>query len=164
MIFIATRYYENPVDEPYVMMGYPEREFNIAEAVVRGWINGDAFQNYYNGIRSSMEFYGISNDTVSNYLSGLYVKYNPSNALNQILTQKYIACFFNSGWVPFYNQRRTGIPTFDVGPGTLNNGEVPKRWQYPQGEYDNNNANVTSAVENQYPDGDDINGVMWLIQ
>jgi hypothetical protein len=70
----------------------------------------------------------------------------------------------NSYWEPFTEQRRTGIPTLDVGPGTYNGMKVPKRWQYPQSEYDYNLGNVTDAVQSQYGGDDDINKEMWLIQ
>ncbi|RZK73943.1 MAG: hypothetical protein EOO92_17785 [Pedobacter sp.] len=53
--------------------------------------------------------------------------------LNQVITQNYIALFMNSDWQPFYEQPRTGIPTFDVsGAGVLNNKRIPKRWMYPE--------------------------------
>lgn len=162
--YIAKRYYTDPVNEPYIMIGYPEQEFNIAEAIERGWISGDAATHYYNGIRASMKFYSIDDATINNYFNETNVKYNPATGLKQILVQKYIASFFNSGWQPFYEQRRTGIPVFDVGLGTSNNGQVPKRWQYPQGEIDNNNINLTEAIQRQYPNGDNINGIMWLIK
>ena len=43
-----------------------------------------------------------------------------TTGLTQILTQKYLAFFQHSGLEAFYNQRRTGVPTFLVGPGTGN--------------------------------------------
>lgn len=70
----------------------------------------------------------------------------------------------NSFYEPFFEQRRTGIPVLAVGPGTLNGGLVPKRWMYPQGEYLNNKANVQAAVARQFPTGDNINEVMWLLK
>ena len=71
----------------------------------------------------------------------------------------------NSGWLPFYEQRRTGFPKFETtGAGILNGGKIPKRWMYPTDEYNNNRVNVESAVKGQYAEGDNINGVMWLLQ
>ena len=72
--------------------------------------------------------------------------------------------FMNSGWESFYEQRRTGVPTLAVGPGTYNNGQVPKRWLYPLSEYDYNPGNLSTSLQNQYGGNDDVNGVMWLIQ
>ena len=71
----------------------------------------------------------------------------------------------NTGLQPFYEQRRTGFPMFETaGAGILNGGKIPKRWMYPTDEYTNNAGNVENAVKDQYPGGDDINGVMWLVQ
>ena len=156
----------NPANEPLILLGYPEQEFLIAEAISRGWITGagTAEEHYNNGIRASMEFYGIGSTAINNYLAQSNVAFNPANAIPMIITQKYIALFMQSGWEAFFEQRRTGIPTLNVGPGTYNNGQVPKRWQYPQSEYDYNQANVEAAVQRQYNGTDNVNGVMWLLQ
>ena len=111
-----------------------------------------------------MEFYSISEADAEDYLQQPVVAFNAANALPQIWIQKYIAMFMNSGWEPFIEHRRTGLPTFNVGPGTYNNMMVPKRWQYPQSEYDYNPGNVQQAVAEQYGGDDDINEEMWLIK
>jgi hypothetical protein len=157
------RYHSDPVNEPSIAVGFPELQFNIAEAAVRGWITADATEYYYKGIRASMEFFGIASDKINTYLNGLLVIYDETKALEQINTQKYLSYFMNSGWEPFYNQRRTGIPVFVVGPSTQNGGQVPKRWMYPQDELDNNFDNLKEAVDRQFDGNDNINGVMWLL-
>ena len=153
-----------PANEPMILLSYAEQEFLIAEGIVRGWTTGSAESHYNNGILASLAFYKISGSTATNYLNESLVKYDASNGLTMILTQKYISFFMNSGWEPFYDQRRTGIPSFSVGPGTLNGGKVPKRWIYPTDEYQNNASNVAAAVASQYPDGDTTNGVMWTVK
>ena len=137
--------------------------FNIAEAIHRGWVTGDAGDWYEKGITASMNFYGITD--VAAYLAQPEVAYKGGNAngLEQILTQKYLAFFQNSGWEAFYNQRRTGVPTFHVGPGTGNGDRIPKRFQYPASERTTNATNYDAAVNGQYGD-DDINAEMWLIK
>ncbi len=156
----------NPANEPMILLGYAEQEFLIAEAISRNWITGagTAEDHYNNGIRASMEFYGIGSAAINTYLGGSNVVFNPANALQMIITQKYIALFMQSGWEAFFEQRRTGIPTLNVGPGTYNNRQVPKRWLYPQSEYDYNKDNVEAAVTRQYSGNDNVNGVMWLLQ
>ena len=37
----APRYYQTPTNEPMVLLGYVEQQLILAEAVVRGWIQGD---------------------------------------------------------------------------------------------------------------------------
>jgi hypothetical protein len=155
-----------PINEPLILVGYPEQEFLIAEAIARSWITGagTAAQHYINGITASMKFYGISNADIATYLAGPNVAFNPAKAIPMIIIQKYIALFMQSGWEAFYEQRRTGIPKLNVGPGTYNNGKVPKRWLYPQSEFDYNKTNVDAAVTRQYSGTDDVNAVMWILQ
>lgn len=170
---INKRYAYEPVNEPSVLMGYAELQFILAEAASRGWISGDASVYYKNAVQASMEFSNFGNTysdaDVQTYLDQSSVTLQSSTAIQQIITQKYISMFMNCGWQPFYEQRRTGYPVFEVtGSGIINivNGvkAVPKRWMYPTDEYTNNTVNVQTAVQRQYPDGDNINGTMWLIQ
>jgi hypothetical protein len=173
--------------EPYILVGYAEMCFNIAEAAFRGWTTGvDPAVWYLNGINASMGVYGLTQGktlTIGNvdgtkpnigtatvdinaFLANPNVAYNAATGLNQILTQKYVAFFMNSGYEAFYNWRRTGIPAFsqgDVGIGTPNN-QIPIRWQYPQDEITYNGANNKTSVTAQYGGTDDVFGKMWLIK
>ena len=172
--------------EPYILVGYPEMCFNIAEAAYRGWITGvNASDWYLKGINASMNLYGLTQGqtvTIGNvdgtkpnigtatvdingFLANPNVAYDPAKGLTQILTQKYVAFFMNSGYEAYYNWRRTGIPAFSengAGIGTANN-KIPLRWQYPQDEITYNNSNYASAVTSQFG-SDDVNGKMWLIK
>jgi len=172
--------------EPAIIIGYPELCFNIAEAINRGWVTGqDAGDWYEAGIRASMEFLGISsnsiipvgnlngtktygsikNISIDDYLTQPEVAYQDgADGLKQILTQKYIAFWQNSNWEAFFNQRRTGVPAFSTGPGTGNGSKIPMRWQYPVAESASNAANYNSAISRQYSGADDLNGVMWILQ
>ncbi|MES2894096.1 MAG: SusD/RagB family nutrient-binding outer membrane lipoprotein [Bacteroidota bacterium] len=163
---IKGRYHNDRINEPWILMGYAEQEFIIAEAIARNWITGagTAADHYKNGITASMSFYGIGNTDINAYLLDPMVAFSPATALAQIAIQKHIALFMNGGWEAFMEQRRTGIPTLSVGPGTFNNGMVPKRWMYPRSEYDYNAENVAAAVQSQYSGDDNVNKVMWLLQ
>lgn len=162
---IDKRYYNDPVNEPSIALGYAEVEFTLAEAAARGWIASDAAQHYYNGIEASMTFYDIEQAAIDTYLQNQDVVYVSQQGIEMILTQKYISFFMNSGWEPFYNQRRTGYPEFKTdGGGVLNNEVIPKRWMYPQSEINENLQNLEAAINRQYPEGDGINGVMWLLK
>jgi hypothetical protein len=161
---IKNRYFDDPVNEPMILLGFAEQEFVIAEAIARGWITGDAATHYNNGITASMQFYGISQGDIDAYIAQPTVTYDSGNAIGLIILQKYISFFMNSGWEPFFEQRRTGIPVLSTGPGTDNGGLVPQRWQYPQSEYSYNQSNVSSAVQRQFGGSDDINGVMWVLE
>lgn len=166
---INRRYAYEPINEPSLLMGYAELQFLLAEAVVRGWIGGNASDYYKKGIEAALNFSNF-NDTYSDadiqtYLNQPAIALQTGNEISQIITQKYISMFMNTGWQAFFEQRRTGFPVFETaGSGILNGGKVPKRWMYPTLEYNNNRVNVENAVKNQYPEGDNVNGVMWLLQ
>jgi hypothetical protein len=105
---------------------------------------------------------------VSGFLAGPNVAYAGNNAtgLNQILTQKYVAFWQNSGWEAYYNWRRTGVPTMGqggAGIGTTNNNNlIPIRWDYPEDEQVENTTNWQSAVSSQFGGTDAISNTMWL--
>lgn len=180
------RYYGSYVGpEPALMLGYAEQCFNIAEAINRSWTTGDAETFYVKGIQTSMDFYNIKDGgtlkvtaadesvlgevvvSMNTYLNQGTVKYAGNNAtgLNQILTQKYLAFFQNSGLEAFYNQRRTGVPTFLTGTGTGNSGIIPKRWLYPSAEETTNADNLKTAISRQFgTDGDSKNALIWSLK
>ena len=182
------RYFADPTgatEEPYIIIGYPEMCFNIAEAANLGWISGSLASTWYtNGIMGSMAMYGLKDGTVipigdnkghslgsvtasvSTFLAGSNVAYagNNTTGLNQILTQKYVAFWQNSGWEAYYNWRRTGVPAMGeggAGIGTPNN-LIPIRWEYPEDEQVANTTNWQSAVSSQFGGTDAITSTMWL--
>ncbi|PWN69444.1 SusD/RagB family nutrient-binding outer membrane lipoprotein [Chryseobacterium phosphatilyticum] len=162
---INPRYFNDPINEPGVLMGYTELQFVLAEAIVRGWIGGNANAYYLKAINASMNFYKVNTTDINTYLAQSTINLEPGKEIEQIMDQKHIALFFNTGWRAFYEQRRTGFPKFNTdGKGSLNNGKIPKRWMYPSSEINNNNNNLTQAINKQYPGGDDINETMWLIK
>ncbi|MFN8355608.1 MAG: SusD/RagB family nutrient-binding outer membrane lipoprotein [Spirosomataceae bacterium] len=182
------RYYTSYEGEPTIILGYAEQCFNIAEAINRGWATGNAEDFYTKGIEASMSFYGLKDGDnaltfskdggIANFVSVTYkfdktayfaqksVKYAGNNAdgLTQILNQKYIAFFMNSGYEAYFNWRRTGVPTFLTGPGTGNGTKIPKRFQYPSTELNVNKDNVNAALSSQFGGKDDINADMWLLK
>jgi hypothetical protein len=183
------KYYSTYTAQNTIQIGYPELCFNMAEAINRGWITGDAEDWYKKGIQVAIGFYGIvnGNNTVTfqkpggtlsdyntytviydwdTYYTQPAVKYagNGSAGLDQILTQKYLAFYQNSGWEAYYNWRRTGIPAFHTGPGTGNSERIALRFQYPVSEKAINLDNVNSAIQSQFNGTDDINAKMWIIK
>jgi hypothetical protein len=175
--------------EPFIFIGYPEMCFNIAEAINRGWVPAlaatDAKSWYDKGIAASFSNFGLNvaaNSTVTiSDLAGkslgttttdnatflANVAYNvatPATALTQILQQKYVAFFMNSGWEAFMNHRRTGLPVFSeggTGIGTIG-GKLPKRWLYPLDEINGNNANYKTSISAQYGGTDVVTNDTWL--
>ncbi len=180
------RYYTTYTAEDYILIGYPELCFNIAEAINRGWLTGNAEEWYVKGIESSMDFYDIGENTeltvyhplthealedtiasVSDYIDQPAVSYKGDNpdGLTQILNQKYIALFQNSDLQAYFNYRRTGVPAFTSGPGTGNSGRIPVRFAYPVSERTTNKENWQAAVRSQFGgEVDDINTTIWIVK
>ncbi len=163
------RYFSSYEGEPSIQIGYSEACFNLAEGINRGWATGDAEAWYKKGIAASMAFYGITDQsTLDTYLNGSDVVYkgNNANGLNQILLQKYLALAQHSGLEAYYNWRRTAMPAFyEGGPGTGNSGVIPRRFQYPTSERDNNTAQYTAALQRQFGNDDDsINDDLWIVK
>lgn len=152
----------------------------------------DAEAYYKKGIQASMSFYGIPssgamdvhffktgssidgadafntysyNFDFDTYYAQSDVKYAGNNAtgINQILKQRYLALFAQSGLESYYTYRRTGVPTFGIGPGTGNSGRIALRFQYPEGERTTNTENYNAALSSQFGGNDDINGKMWIL-
>jgi hypothetical protein len=164
----------------------------IARGWVTGKTMADAETWYKLGITTSMSFYGIdvtqTNFTArflpaggnsvtqvasypytfnfANYYAQPTVKFSATaaTAISQIVMQKYIACFENSGYEGYYNWRRTGVPAFQAGSGVGNNGVIPKRWAYPVSEQTQNKTNWSAALSAQSFSADDLNQTMWLIK
>jgi hypothetical protein len=155
---------------PTILLGAAETNFTIAEAINKGWIgNGNASlaaKYYKEGLTAALQFFMINADSIANYLTYPEVIYKGNNeaGLKQILEQKYLSFFENSGWEAFYNQRRTGIPAFNIGPSNKNGARIPRRWYYPQSEYLNNYTHLKAALLRQYAGADDLNSNMWLLQ
>jgi hypothetical protein len=186
------RYYSNFTGDPDVLVGYKEMLFNIAEGIERGWATGNAETWYQKGITTSMAFYGIdvtqTNFTAyflppganavtqvapypfsfnwNNYYSQPAIQFSSTQAtaINQIVLQKYIAMFENSGYEAYYNWRRIGVPTFQGGSGVGNGGVIPVRWAYPVTEQAQNTKNWNAALSNQGFTADDLNQKIWLIK
>ena len=187
-----SRYYSNFTGEPNVLVGFKEMCFNIAEGITRGWAGGNAETWYKLGITESMNFFGIdvtnTNFTTyflppgknsvtqvapypftfdfNNYYAqpAVTLSATPATAISQIVLQKYIADFQNSGYESYYNWRRTGVPVFEGGSGVGNNGIVPVRWAYPVSEQSQNSANWSAALQAQGFAQDDLNQQMWLLK
>jgi len=140
---------------PTFLMTYAEVAFLKAEAAERGWIPGGsaAAATYYaDGIRASMEQWGVTNADITTYLAQGSVAYTPGAAgLKQIAIQKWIALYTDGGqaWAEF---RRTCQPAIvKPGPEAIFD-EIPRRFQYSITENAVNATNVAAAVARQ---GDD---------
>jgi len=74
------------------LLSYAEVCFLRAEAAFRGWTTESAQTWYENGVRSSMEHYGISEADITSFIEngGAW-----ANTVEQIMVQKWIAMFLD---------------------------------------------------------------------
>lgn len=137
---------------PAVIASYSETLFNLAEAVARGYISGDAEQYYKNAITASFNQFGITDATaISNYLNQATVKYDATNYAKSIGTQKWIA-FYGQGLDAFTEWRRLDYPVLKAGPATVLDGKIPSRFFYPGTEQSLNGDSYQAAVAGQGKD------------
>jgi hypothetical protein len=136
-----------------ILMTYPEIEFTLAEAAARGFATGDAATHYQNGVKASLEYWGITNtDTVNAYLQK--VPYSTTDWRNVIGTQKWLALYPQGfqGWFERLrlNFKKPGGQPLFIAPvdGSLDQNVtfVPYRLTYLVSEQQQNPDNYQSAA------------------
>lgn len=170
--------------EPYIIMGYAEQNFILAEAALRGWLTETPDLFYKKAIRASMEFvmdhtpdneiyhYGrkITEEVIDKLLNRESIQLEGSfdQKLEKILEQKYVMSFMQLPYQPYYDYRRTGYPVFPINPETNMNfkepARMPVRWLYPTSEFSYNKENVEEAIQKQYDGVDEVNKLMWILK
>ena len=121
-----------------------ETQFLLAEAAERGLIQGNAQLMYETGVSQAFEYWGT--ELPSGYLAGnAAYETGGANAVEQIITQKWIANMINGfeGWIEF---RRTGFPRLKTISASLNNDLIPVRMPYPAEEEALNSINYAAAA------------------
>jgi hypothetical protein len=157
---------------PGIFMDYAELNFLLAEAAKQGYISGgdDAAKGYYDaGVTASFATYnGFENEDGSvvklepaTYLAAGAGAYDPANGLNKILTQKYIALYFQ-GIEAFAEWRRTKVPTLAPAINPIGISQIPSRFIYPSNEQTLNATNYNTAVQNM--NGDLLTSPVWWMQ
>ncbi len=144
----------NGVDGQF--MQYAELQFALAEAVARGYIQGDMKAYYEKGVRASFAYWKVP--VPVDYFQRVNVSLDTGDALTKILTQKWLA-LINNGHEAWFNVRRTGIPALKPGPDNLNEGRYPVRYLYPESEQAVNKSNYDEAAARM--GGDNINSKVW---
>lgn len=183
------RYYssqDGSTAEAYIQIGYSEMCFNIAEGIARGWWSGNAKVWYDKGIDASLAVYGLADglsvqigDRLGNTLGNVTIDFdsfknhpdvvfkgNNADGIKQIVTQKYVSMFSNSGFEAFYNWLRTGYPTFQEGGNGIGTADkkLSRRWMYPTDEATYNTQHYQEAISRQYNGKDDVSLNTWLFK
>ncbi len=136
----------NP-DFPGLLLDYSETEFNLAEAVARGYTVGGTVQSHYNAaITASITYWGGSATDAATYLllpNVAYATATGSTPLQKIAAQEYLA-LYNRGWDAWIINRRLDYPTLAPPPNAFS--AFPVRFTYPISEQNVNVVNYNAAA------------------
>ena len=151
----GTTFRENPGDLFGNYITSWEVHFLLAEAALKGYIDADTQALYEEGVRQAFAYWNT--EIPSNYLTEGNGKFDINKALEQIITQKWIANSINGyeGWIEY---RRTGFPAFKTVAASLNENLIPVRMPYPADEEALNQANYNTANNG---DGNSVNRRVW---
>jgi hypothetical protein len=142
------------------ILNYGELQFILAEAALRGYTDDDAQAHYENGVRASIELWGVSPD--EDYFENPAVSYEEATTdeerLKKIQVQKYYAMLFTD-FQQWFEYRRTRALDLYVGPGLKNEGRMPSRLNYPLLTRTFNPENYDEAVASM--GGDGLNEKVW---
>ncbi len=148
------------------LLSASEVNFILAEAALKGWAAGDAETHYNNGIKASLETWGVGGN-YSSFITTPEVAYDGTQ--QQIIEQKWIASWqaATESWADF---KRTGFPLLKGGQQTKRS-VLPVRFYYMLNERNLNKENVDAALKNlevtQYTEADGPNSAWskpWVLQ
>lgn len=170
---VADRFTKDPTNEPSVLLGYSEQQLILAEAVVRGWISGNADTFYNEGVKAGFKFYetyakglgsyineGIANTYLAQNTVKLSAVSGKEEQIERIMMQRYLRSFHQGGWSAYFDHLRTGYPSF----AKTNPNHFAYRWMYPQAEYNSNATNVAAAIASQFSGSDAITAKPWWLK
>ncbi|MCC5937523.1 MAG: SusD/RagB family nutrient-binding outer membrane lipoprotein [Lunatimonas sp.] len=145
------------IDAPQFFVTFAQTQLLLAEAAVRGWVQGNPSIYFATAIRANMEQMAQydSDASVSEADIVSYIANNPlmtGRELEQINTEYWIASFLD-GTELFANFRRSGYPLLQKNPyaGAEITGDFIRSMPYPDSERVVNNANLQSALSRQGP-------------
>jgi hypothetical protein len=122
----------------------------MAEAVVKGYISGNANELYREAITASLEYNEIPAADYANFLTTKVLSGTTALALEQIATQNWVG-LYTQGVESWNEWRRTGFPVLQPATDAAID-EIPSRYNYPTPEGSINKANYEAAVAAQGPD------------
>ena len=145
-----------------VIMNAAEVKLLRAEAALANLSNENEQDLFAQGIQLAMEQYGVAAPAITTYLGSPAATLTGTDEqkLEQIIVQKWLATYYNAteGWAEF---RRTGYPRIWTGSDLGDTqGNVPRRFTYPNDEYFRNAANVTEAAS-RLAGGDKLLSRVW---
>jgi hypothetical protein len=133
-------------DFPNVLLSYDEIEFDLAEAVERGYnVGGTAMSHYNNAVTASVLNWGGATSDAAAYLAQPSVNYLTAGTTykEKIGIQKWIAQY-NRPWDAWIEIRRLDYPQIKAPASALT--DFPERLTYPVIEQNLNTSNYNDAA------------------
>jgi len=140
------------VSQNAVIISAAESHFLQAEAIVRGYLTGNAQTEYEAGVTSSFAFLGAPGAAAylaQNNVNTNWTKVSGTTAqISLIITQKWIAMNGVTPLEAYADYRRLGLPAgipISISPyKNPPDAQVPVRYLYPTSEYTTNTENVNA--------------------
>ncbi len=142
-----------PQATPFFDFHYAQVEFLLAEAVLRGFITGDANAHYQKGIAAHMTSLSqmptaptITQTQVDAYLAANPLTGTTEQQIEKVNTEFWVSGFLFDADEVWANWRRTGYPKLTPNPQGMMT-TIPRKIPYPLEESSLNNINVTNALK-----------------
>lgn len=131
-----------------LILDYPEVQFLLAEAAERGFSAPlAAAEHYENGIRASMEYWGVEEAAIDAYVASADVAYaTAAGDWKQKIGIQHWLALYNRGFEGWTVWRRLDFTGFNA-PPLLTYDDIPERFIFPIEEATLNRANLTEAIQ-----------------
>jgi hypothetical protein len=154
---------------PLLTAGYTW--LNRAEAASRGWTAENVSDMLTNGIMASyasMEALydptgALSMGDGSAYAAARVADMTTAGELTVIGEEKWVA-LYPLGYDAWSEWRRTEVPALQPAADAINNGEIPRRYNYPSEEVTLNSTNYGAGVNSLSPATDNNTSLVWWNQ
>lgn len=140
------------------LMSAAEVHLILSEAASYGWAPGDAAVHYANGVRESLNAWGVGAQFDT------YIVDAPYTGLESIIEQKWIASW-TAAAESWFDYRRTGLPVLDAGNVAIRDAPPLRFYYHFVEEVSRNEENAEAAIERleptQYKGSDVSNNSAW---
>lgn len=136
--------------DPVVFISAAESNFLQAEALLNCKNGNGTKEKYEEGVRKAFARFGIEGKADKMLAEGGVYEYDPTNALEQIITQKWLSMFLSQGLEAFFEFNRTGYPTVftpSVSSVLVDKDAFVRRLVFPEYELTANKGNVPARIE-----------------
>lgn len=155
-------------EDPYLLITYAETELMAAEAVLLGWITGNAETHFNNGVRAAINgwtafdaSFARSSADIDTYIAGRGFAAATDENKKRLIAEEYWAATWLNDIESWSNWRRTNYPTLTPtqDPNRWEANEIPRRLKYWENEISSNPTNYKAAIDRM--GGDNFMTKMW---